>query len=159
MNNSTIKQIAFDNIDELQTCIAGEFGPWGQSLAVGQEIIDAFADLTTDRQWIHIDPERARSGPFGCTVAHGFLLLSLLPAIRPADSYQLTGWSSAATYGIRALRFLQPVPSGHHIHARSRLLSIESHRRGTLLTQEIAIQSLKNEKPSIIFGLQLLYMS
>lgn len=157
MHHTTIHKIAFDNIEALQTCIEEEFGSWGQSIAVDQTIINAFAELTTDRQWIHIDPERARNGPFGTTVAHGFLLLSMLPAIRPANNYQLTGWTSALTYGIRALRFLRPVPSHHYIHAQARLLSVEAHRAGTLLAQEIAIHAVGDARPAIVFELQVLY--
>jgi hypothetical protein len=69
----------------------------------------------------------------------------------------LTGWSSALTYGIRALRFLRTVSSGHYIHAQARLLSAEAHRSGTLLAQEIAIHAVDDARPAIVFELQLLY--
>ncbi|MEH6584402.1 MAG: MaoC/PaaZ C-terminal domain-containing protein [Halioglobus sp.] len=152
-------EVAYDDLKGLRACISNDFGPWGESLAVSQKLIDTFAELTTDKQWIHIDSERAESGPFGNTIAHGFLVLSLMPAVRPVTTYQLVGWGSAANYGIRALRFLQPVLSGSSIHARSRLLAVEQHRRGTLITQEVAIQGVGSDKPSLVFELQLLYMA
>ncbi|MBW2939904.1 MaoC/PaaZ C-terminal domain-containing protein [Zhongshania aquimaris] len=158
MSTTSAPKITFDDIAQLEACISDEFGPRGSSISIDQETIDSFAVLTTDQQWIHVDRERAINGPFGTTVAHGFLILSMLPAIRPVNKFELAGWSSAATYGIRALRFLQPVASGNHIYARSRLLGVEAHRRGTLLTSEIMIQSIENTNPSLLFELQLLYM-
>lgn len=151
-------EVAFDDLDGLRGLISDDFGEWGETFEVSQDVIDAFAELTTDRQWIHVDVERAGAGPFGSTVAHGFLVLSLLPAVRPGQDYRLTGWGAAANYGIRFLRFLQPVPGGSEIHARSRLAGVEQHRRGTLLTQEIVMQVVGSEKPSLLFELQLLYM-
>jgi len=152
-------EIRFDDVDALRRQVSGEFGHWGESCAVSQEMIDAFAELTTDKQWIHTDPQRAAAGPFGGTIAHGLLVLSLMPAVRPATVFGLVGWRSAANYGIGALRFLQPVPAASNIHARSRLLSVEAHRRGTLLTQSVEIQVVGANKPALVFDLQLLYMA
>ena len=151
--------IRFDDIAGLQSLVSGQFGSWGEACTVDQPMIDAFAALTTDSQWIHTDPKRAAAGPFGSTVAHGFLVLSLMPAVRPPAVFQLVGWGAAANYGIAALRFLQPVPSGSAIHAQSRLLRAEEHRRGTLLTQAVEIQVVDSDKPSLAFELQLLYMA
>ena len=153
-----MRDVAFDDIAALRDFVSEDFGPWGEPCEISQEMIDRFADLTGDRQWIHVDAERAKHGPFGGTVAHGFLLLSLMPAVRPIAPYRLTGWGAAANYGIRALRFLQPVPSGSRIHARARLAEVAQHRRGTLLTQEVVIQDVDSDRPSAQFELQLLYM-
>ena len=72
-----------DDIDGINAAASDEFGDWGPEVDVTQEMINQFADLTGDHQWIHVDVERANAGPFGGPIAHGFLTLSLLPAIAP----------------------------------------------------------------------------
>jgi acyl dehydratase len=150
--------IAFDDIAALERCMDTQWGPWGEQCEVTQEMIDRFADLTHDHQWIHVDRERARGGPFGVTVAHGFLVLSLLPAVRPLAAFSLAGHSAVANFGSTGLRFLDPVPAGSRIHAHDRLMAVEAHRRGTLTTQEVAIHVVDNPKPALLYQLQLLYM-
>jgi len=150
--------IPFDDIAALQCLIDSEWGAWGDQCDVTQEMIDRFADLTHDHQWIHVDSERARSGPFGATVAHGFLVLSLLPAVRPHAAFNLSGHAAVANFGSTGLRFLDPVRAGSRIHARDRLMAVEAHRRGTLTTQEVAIHVVDNPKPALLYQLQLLYM-
>lgn len=150
--------IPFDDIEAARGQVSGEFGPWGESCEVSQVMIDTFAELTSDRQWIHVDPTRAAAGPFGSTIAHGFLVLAMLPAVRPPNTYRLTGWGAVANYGIRALRFLRPVHSGSSIRACSHLLDVEQHRRGTLLTQQVKVQCVGADQPSLLLELQLLYM-
>ncbi|MBV8559262.1 MAG: MaoC family dehydratase, partial [Acidimicrobiia bacterium] len=77
-----MSDIRFDDIDALNAAASEQFGPWGPPVKVTQEMVDAFAELTGDHQWIHSDIERAkRDSPFGGTIAHGFLTLSLLPAM------------------------------------------------------------------------------
>lgn len=151
-------ELSFDDIAALRAQVSEAFGPWGAVCELSQSMIDAFAELTTDMQWIHVDVERAKSGPFGATIAHGFLVLSLLPAVRPPVGYRLKGFRAATNYGIRELRFLQPVTAGSRIHARSRLEAVAAHRRGTLLTQGIEIQRVDAERPAVALSLQLLYM-
>lgn len=151
-------ELAFDDIAALSAEISDAFGPWGETCELTQSMIDTFAQLTTDKQWIHVDPERAKSGPFGATIAHGFLVLSLMPAVLPPLSYRLKGFSAAINYGIRDLRFLQPVPAGSRIHARSRLQAVTAHRRGTLLTQGVEIQRVDADRPAVAMSLELLYV-
>lgn len=92
---------------------------------VGQERIKAFAEATEDRQWIHVDPERcARESPFGAPVAHGFLTLSLLPALMQS-AMQMPGVKIGVNYGLNRVRFTAPVPVGSRLRARIKLLKVE----------------------------------
>ncbi|HSP65177.1 MAG TPA: MaoC family dehydratase, partial [Candidatus Deferrimicrobium sp.] len=100
----------FDSLDDLRAAAGMEIGvsDWR---AVTQEQIDAFADATDDHQWIHVDPERAAAGPFGTTIAHGFLSLSLTPALLH-EIYEVRGVTMAINYGANRVRFPAPLPSG-----------------------------------------------
>lgn len=150
--------IAFDDLNQLQQQVSADFGGWGDALQLDQAMIDTFADLTGDKQWIHTDPERAASGPFGATIAHGFLILSLLPAVRPPQAFAVTGHGAVSNYGLAEVRFLVPVKAGQHIHARSRLQAVEAHRRGTLLSFEYEIHPVDSQRPAVVMQVQLLYM-
>jgi acyl dehydratase len=152
-----VKEIRFDDIDALNAASSEEFGPWGEAVDVTQEMVDAFADLTGDHQWIHSDVERARSGPFGGTIAHGFLTLSLLPALG-AQTVRITGQSSAVNYGAERLRFLAPVPIPSPIRARGRLVRAEARPKGTLVTTEADVSVVGAERPSILYTMQVLYL-
>jgi len=103
--------------------IGKELGPT-EWLDVDQDRIDRFADATGDHQWIHVDPERAAAGPFGTTVAHGYLTLSLLPLLM-TDALQLTGYSMGINYGVNKVRFPAPVPSGSKLRATFTVQSVE----------------------------------
>jgi acyl dehydratase len=121
-------------------------------------MINKFAELTGDRQWIHIDVERAkRESPFRQTIAHGFLTLSLLPVLRAGAAYQIVGYGNATNYGADKLRFVSPVPAGSKIHARSRLLAVEAKPKGTQITQEINVHVVGNDKPALIYVMLVLY--
>ena len=152
-----MKEIRFDDVDGLNAAVSEAFGPWGPPTKVTQEMVDAFAELTGDHQWIHSDVERARAGPFGCTIAHCFLTLSLLPALG-AQSVRITGQSSAVNYGAERLRFLAPVPIPSEIHARGRLVKAEARPKGTLITTEADVSVVDAEKPSLLYMMQVLYL-
>ena len=112
-----MNEISFDDIDAINAVASDSFGDWGSSIVVTQEMIDNFAELTGDRQWIHIDVERAtKESPFGGPVAHGFLTLSLMPKL-VSMPVSLTGHGSVVNYGAESLRFLSPVPAGAEVHA------------------------------------------
>src|SRR5471032_2302607 len=114
--------IDFDDVDRLNAEASAEFGEWGREVTITQEMIDAFAELTGDKQWIHVDVERARrESPFGGPIAHGFLTLSLLPKFR-ASAVTVVGHANATNYGAEKLRFLAPVPAGSKLRARSRVV-------------------------------------
>jgi acyl dehydratase len=149
----------FDDIEGLSSTISEEFGEWGPELTVSQEMINQFAELTGDHQWIHVDVERAiKESPFGGPVAHGFLTLSLIPRLMSSAGLPLTGYVNAANYGADKLRFIAPVPAGSQVHSRSRLASIEARPKGTLLTTEIEVAVVGASKPAILYSMQTLYM-
>jgi acyl dehydratase len=113
----------FNGISEL-TAAAGEELGTSDWLAVDQERINMFADATGDRQWIHVDAERAAAGPFGGTIAHGMLTLSLLSAFLP-QIYRVEGVTMAINYGLNKVRFPAPVPAGSRLRATSRITSVK----------------------------------
>ncbi len=129
--------IRFDDVEALNAAASTEFGPWGTEVRVTQEMIDQFAELTGDRQWIHVDVERAnRESPFGGPVAHGFLTLSLIPQLLSGGDVTITGFTNAANYGADKLRFVAPVPAGSPVHSRGRLVEAAARPKGTLVTTE-----------------------
>ena len=125
----------------------------GQPLAdsdwieVEQSRIDAFAEATRDPQWIHIDPVRAAAGPFGGTIAHGFLTLSLLPALLHT-AYVIDDVRMGVNYGLNRVRFPAPVPSGSRLRARFVLLAFDAQPGGgAQLTVEATIEREGAGKP------------
>lgn len=151
--------LQFDDIDGLNASASDQFGDWGPEVAVTQEMIDQFAALTGDRQWIHVDVDRAiRESPFGGPVAHGFLTLSLLPQLMGGGSLPVAGHTSVANYGAEKLRFISPVPAGSRVHGRSRLIKASVHAKGTLVTTEIEVGVVDAERPALLYSMQTLYM-
>ena len=153
-----MEEIRFDDIATLSKHVSEEFGAWGPEVEVTQDMINKFADLTGDHQWIHIDAERAkRESPFKTTIAHGFLTLSLLPSRRAGGTFRLTGYGNATNYGADKLRFISPVPAGSKVHARSRLVAVESKPKGTQVMQELAVHVVGNDKPALLYTMLVLY--
>jgi acyl dehydratase len=151
-------EIRFDDVEGLRRRISDIFGPWGPEVRVTQEMINGFAELTGDHQWIHVDVERARrESPFKGTIAHGFLVLSLLPVLRAAADYKIVGFGNATNYGADKLRFASPVPAGAAVHARSRLVAAEARPKGTQVTQEIAVHVVGSERPALLYTMLVLY--
>lgn len=124
-------------------------------------MIDAFAALTDDHQWIHVDVERCREeSPLGGPVAHGFLTLAMLPPMMctvPGPTIVGHVHRAGVNYGAESLRFLAPVPAGSDVAARARLVAAIAHRTGSLVTSEAAVHVVSAEKPSILYRLQVLY--
>jgi acyl dehydratase len=113
-----------NGIQELEALIGKEIGP-GEWREVSQEDIDAFADLSGDHQWIHVDVERAeRESPFGTTVAHGNLTLSLIDGFR-LDLISSTGFALGVNYGWNRVRFPAPVPAGSRVRGKAEIVSVE----------------------------------
>lgn len=126
-------------------------------LTVDQPLIDAFANVTGDRQWIHVDPERARQTPFGGTIAHGFLTLSLLPQLL-ADGFRVEGAAAAVNYGLNRLRFPGILPSGSRIRARTTLTGADSQRGGGLLASfEVTVERDDSDRPVLVAEMLVLY--
>jgi acyl dehydratase len=126
---------------------------------IDQARIDAFAEITEDRQFIHVDPEAAKATPFGGTIAHGFLTLSLASAMTYDAVPPLEGVVMGVNYGFDKLRFLAPVPVGSRIRGRFRLLSAEDKGNGRwLLKHELTVEIEGSEKPALIaewLGMQM----
>lgn len=149
--------IRFDDIDAINAAVSDEYGPWGSTFEMTQEKVNQFAELTEDRQWIHIDVERATAGPFGGPIAHGFFTLSLMASgiVKIAD---LEGASNGVNYGANKLRFLSPVPVPSTLHGRSRILKAEKKGPGTLITSEAVIHVVDAEKPAVLYEMLTLLM-
>ena len=150
-----MQKIAFDDIAALQKHVSEEFGDFGDTVEISQDMINKFADVTGDHQWIHLDVERCKKeSPFGTTIAHGFLTLSLLPMLSGLAKapYAITGFGNAVNYGADKLRFLSPVPAGSKVHACSRLVSADAGKKGTRIEQETAIHVVGNDRPALIYS-------
>src|SRR5690242_15067651 len=124
--------------------VGRELGP-SSWVEVSQERIDAFADATADHQWIHVDAERAASGPFGGTVAHGYLTLSLVVTML-REVMSLPG-TATLNYGVDRVRFPAPLPSGSRIRGRFVVVSAAEKPRGTLVRLAAAVEREHAEKP------------
>lgn len=125
----------------------------GEELAVSnwvrveQERIDQFAQATGDHQWIHVDPERAAAGPFGATIAHGYLTLSMLPLFMD-DALKFEDVTMGINYGLNRVRFMSPVTVGSALRARFRLRSLESLSDGGMqMVLEATIEKEGSDKP------------
>jgi len=136
--------------DDLQSLIGTEVGVsrWSE---VDQARIDAFAKITEDEQFIHVDPEAAKATPFGGTIAHGFLTLSLASALSYDAVAPREGGVMGVNYGFDKLRFLAPVPAGSRIRGRFKLLSAEDKGGGRwLLKHELTVEIEGGDKPALI---------
>lgn len=118
---------------------------------ISQARIQRFADATDDHQFIHLDPERAAATPFGGTIAHGYLTLSLLPSMMAETVPRLEGLVMSINYGSDKVRFLQPVPSGARVRLRQQVLSAEEKRPGQWLVKTAATVEIEDfEKPAMV---------
>lgn len=139
------------SLDALRSLIGEDFTGSEWTL-VDQAMIDAFADATGDHQFIHVDPEAAARTPFGGTVAHGFLTLSLMPLLnRKIDMPRLEGVRMGVNYGGNRVRFLAPVRSGKRVRGRTRLLAVEEKRPGQIqITSAFTVEIEGEAKPAMI---------
>lgn len=119
-------------------------------LTIDQDRIDGFAEVTGDHQWIHVDPVRAETGPFGTTIAHGYLTLSLVNMFLP-EILDVRGFSAGVNVGSDRLRFLSPVPVGSRVRGRGEILKVEEVRDGAIQsTVRVAIEIEGNDKPACV---------
>lgn len=136
----------FQTLAELAACV-GQDVAVSDWLTITQEQINQFAEATGDRQWIHIDPERAKAGPFGAPIAHGFLTLSLLPQFF-ASALHVTQTRMGVNYGLNKVRFMSPVPVGSALRARLFLAAAESiDNNGMQMTWDVTIEREGLSKP------------
>ena len=141
--------IRLDGIDGLREAEGTHLGYSGW-LEVSQARINQFAEATGDHQWIHVDVERAAAeSPFGGTIAHGYLTLSLIPALLP-QVVEMTGFSMGVNYGCNRVRFMSPVPAGARIRLGVELKSIEEIPAGVQVMHEITFEVEQSDKPACL---------
>ncbi|MDP2450543.1 MAG: MaoC family dehydratase [Polaromonas sp.] len=129
----------FQTLSELAACVGQEVAT-SDWLTITQEQVNQFAEATGDHQWIHVDPEKARAGPFGGPIAHGFLTLSLLPAFFES-SLEIVQSRMGVNYGLNRVRFTAPVPVGSRLRARLKLLACEPiDNEGQQMTWEVTVE-------------------
>ena len=120
-------------------------------LLIDQARIDAFAEATGDHQWIHVDPVRAAAGPFGTTIAHGFLSLSLLPMLSGSTALNMPGVLGGLNYGMDKVRFITPVRCGARVRTRVRMVALEDRGGGRMLmTTETTMEIEGEAKPALV---------
>ena len=138
------------NKDNVQSLVGSELGVSGW-IRIEQPRIDAFADTTEDHQFIHVDPERAAATPFGGTIAHGFLTLSLLPRMMEDIGGGMEDTVMGLNYGFDRIRFLAPVRVNSRVRARAKLLDVqEKAPKQFLIKQEITIEIENESKPALV---------
>ncbi|MEU2868228.1 MaoC family dehydratase [Streptomyces olivoreticuli] len=135
----------FSSSDELRAAVGEELGP-SDWLEVDQKRIDLFAAATGDHQWIHVDPERAAEGPFGTTIAHGYLTLSLLPSLVPL-LMRISPVRMGINYGLNRVRFPAPVPVGSRLRARAVITGVSEVEGGVQLTTAVTVEREGGDKP------------
>ena len=116
---------------------------------VEQRNIDLFAEATGDHQWIHVDPEAAAAGPFGTTIAHGYLSLSMLPMLM-SEIVNVTDARMGVNYGIDKVRFTAPVPSGSEVRLKARLLGAEQRGEGVRWRVGVEVEIKGSERPALV---------
>lgn len=135
----------FETLNELTACVGQEITvtDW---YTVTQRHIDQFADATDDHQWIHVDPERAKSGPFGTTIAHGYLTLSMLAGFFER-SITVKGVRMGINYGLNKVRFMAPVPANSRLRVQVKLVSATPIEGGTQMEWLCTIEREGSDKP------------
>jgi acyl dehydratase len=138
----------FASPEELVGAVGTEVGA-SEWLKIEQDRVNLFADATDDHQWIHVDEERAKQGPFGSTIAHGFLTLSLVPYLA-AQIYRVEGVRMGVNYGLNKVRFISPVKVGSVVRAVLAVASVEEVDGGYQVAADIVIEIQGAEKPAAV---------
>jgi acyl dehydratase len=139
----------FSSADDLRNAVGQHLG-YSDWHLVDQERINEFADATGDHQWIHVDPEKAKSGPFGTTIAHGYLTLSLIPWLM-SEIVGYQGVKMGINYGTNKVRFPAPVPVNSRVRAGAELIEAEDVGGGGVqIVSRVSIQVEGQEKPSCV---------
>lgn len=154
-----MRAIRFDDIEALRAEISEEFGPWSEPREVKQAMIDAFAEISGDHNWIHVDVERSRrESPFGGPIAHGMLTLSLFPNLPDGSDFEVTGYGNSTNYGLDRVRFIGPVPAGARLQASARLADVQQKSRGTLLAREVRVRVAGEDRLAYVVRPLVLFM-
>jgi acyl dehydratase len=138
----------FEGLDEFAAAKGSQFGPT-EWLTISQDRVNLFADATGDHQWIHVDPEKAAGGPFGGTIAHGLLTLSLLPHFSQ-QLYRVNNIALAVNYGYNKVRFITPVKVGANLRARGELTSVNQLDGAVQATTTITVEIEGVDKPAAV---------
>jgi len=142
-------------IDGLKAEVGNHLG-YSSYLTISQERVNQFAEATVDFQWIHVDVERAKTGPFGGPIAHGYLTLSLGPVFLP-EIFAVSGISMGVNYGANKVRFMSPVPVGAQLRAGAKLMNVDEIAGGAQVTLEIVFECEGAAKPSCVAEVILRY--
>ncbi len=137
-----------NGLDELRKLAGADLGA-SDWLEITQEQVNMFADATGDHQWIHVDVERARTGPFGGTIAHGYLTLALVIPLW-TKILRIDGIGMAINYGLNRVRFPAPVPVGSHVRLHARVAAVEDMRLGVQLTVDFTVEMRGSDKPAAV---------
>src|SRR5579864_8250746 len=138
----------FANVDAVKRAVGEELGT-SDWVVIDQAMINRFAEATGDFQWIHVDVARAKTSPFGSTIAHGFLTLSLLARLSN-ETYRVENLAARLNYGCNKVRFTAPVPSGKRVRARFKVQGVEDAAQGVRLTTEATVELEGSAKPACI---------
>lgn len=138
----------FEGIAGIEAAI-GEHVGYSSWMEITQERVDAFADATGDHQWIHVDPVRAAEGPYGATIAHGYLTLSLVPLLG-AEVMEIRGFGMMINYGLDKVRFPAAVPVGSRIRAGVELTSLQRKSSGVQLNSLVTVEIDGADRPALV---------
>jgi acyl dehydratase len=139
----------FETPEELKDAVGKQLGK-SDWLEITQQRIDLFAEATGDHQWIHVDPERAKSGPFGATIAHGYLTQSLVNKFLP-EIVEVRGISMGVNYGADKIRFPAPVPVGSKLRGSAELVRVEEVKNGGIqATVRVTVEIKGNDRPACV---------
>ncbi|MEN4451048.1 MaoC family dehydratase [Mycobacterium sp. SMC-21] len=138
----------FDNLSEFVAAAGSQLGPT-EWMEITQERVNLFADATDDHQWIHVDPERAAAGPFGGTIAHGLLTLSLLPHFMH-QLYRVDNVALAVNYGYNKVRFITPVKVGANVRAGAVISKVDELDGAVQATMTVTVEIEGSDKPAAV---------
>ncbi|GAA2999804.1 MaoC family dehydratase [Streptosporangium longisporum] len=146
----------FANVIELKAAVGEHLGhtAWRE---VTQEQVNLFADATGDHQWIHVDIEKAKQGPFGATIAHGYLSLSLLPSFM-VELFRVDGLAMGINYGLNKVRFPSPIPVGARIRAGAELVDVKGTPSGYLSNMRMTVEIEDRDRPACVAETLSLYV-
>jgi len=153
--------IHFKDQAQLNTLLSEEFSDWSAPLLITQSMINDFAEVSGDKLWIHTDAEKCKKySPFKSTIAHGFLLLSVLSQLSTGSdiSKQIGGYQQIMNYGSDKLRFMSPVPVDSEIHARSRVINITVQEGKTTATLEWQVAVVGSDDLSLLYHMSLVFI-
>jgi acyl dehydratase len=148
MSDAPAAQTVLDGPDAVKAAVGSHLG-YSDWLTVDQDRVNLFADATGDHQWIHVDPERAKAGPFGAPIAHGYLTLSLSNLFLP-QIIETRGFSAGVNYGVDKVRFISPVKVGDRIRAGAELIEVSDVNGGIQTLVRITIEIDGGTKPACV---------